>query len=199
MNRWKYRSNWLLKAIFCHQKVIKKQIDSAWNFLQTSNTSVQSCLYLLTQNQCPHFLLSPPLFKEYLNPQVRINKMANKHTADYHPSPSQLTSRIQPLIFLWVPKGFISLEFFFSFFLSLSIPPWLRKSFKYMVLRLLVTTFVSQKLNLLIFTYAPKQREITPPRQKEITHSSQTVFSEDLFFHCRKGGGELWSLKNYKN
>ena len=125
--------------------------------------------------------------------------MAKKHTADYHPSPSQLTSRIQPLIFLWVPKGFISLEFFFSFFLSLSIPPWLRKSFKYMVLRLLVTTFVSQKLNLLIFTYAPKQREITPPRQKEITHSSQTVFSEDLFFHCRKGGGELWSLKNYKN
>ena len=104
------------KSYFLSLKSNKKADRLCMKFSSTSNTSVQSCLYLLTQNQCPHFLLSPLLFKEYLNPQVRINKMANKHTADYHPSPSQLTSRIHPLIFLWAPKGFISLEFFFNFF-----------------------------------------------------------------------------------
>ena len=39
--------------------------------------------------------------------------MGNEHTVDYHPSPSELTSRIHPLIFLWTPKGFISAEYFF--------------------------------------------------------------------------------------
>ena len=55
----------------------------------------------------------------------------------YHPSPSQLISRILPLIFLWTPKGFISPESFLNFFLNLYIPPWLWKSFKVIVLRLL--------------------------------------------------------------
>ena len=49
-----------------------------------------------------------PIFSEnYLNPQVRINKMVNKDTVDYHPSPS---SRIHPLVFLWTTKRFISPE-----------------------------------------------------------------------------------------
>ena len=49
-----------------------------------------------------------------LNPQVKINKMVNEHTVDYTPpSPSELTSRIHPLIFLWTPKEFIfSPEYF---------------------------------------------------------------------------------------
>ena len=34
----------------------------------------------------------------YLNLQVRINKMVNEHTVDYHPSLSELTSTIHPLI-----------------------------------------------------------------------------------------------------
>ena len=43
--------------------------------------------------------------------------MVNEHTIDYHPSPSELTSRIHPLIFLWTPKGFISSpECFLDFF-----------------------------------------------------------------------------------
>ena len=62
---------------------------------------------LLFQNQSPIFCC--PLFSEnYLNPQDRINKIVNKHTVDYHPIPSQLISRIQTIIFLWAPKGFIS-------------------------------------------------------------------------------------------
>ena len=72
--------------------------------------------------------------------------MVNEHTVDYHPSPSELTSRIHPLIFLWTPKGFIfSPEYFLNFFSNLYIAQWLRESFKFMVLRLLENAFVSQK------------------------------------------------------
>ena len=63
--------------------------------------------------------------------------MVNKHTVDYHPSSSQLISRIHTLIFLWTRKGFIFPESFLNFFLNLYIPPWLWKSFKVIVLRLL--------------------------------------------------------------
>ena len=70
MNGFKCRS----KGVFVTQKA------------STSNTNVQRCLYPLFQNQCPHFLLS--LFSEkYVSPQVRINKMINKHTVDYDTSP----------------------------------------------------------------------------------------------------------------
>ena len=97
-------------------------------FSSTSNTKVQSCLYPLFQNQCPHFLLSAlfwKLFSEnYLNPQVRINKMVNKHTVDYHPSPSQIPARVHPFIFLWTQEGVYLSRIFLEFFLNLYIPPF---------------------------------------------------------------------------
>ena len=77
-------------------------------FSSVSNTSVQRCA-------------------ECSNPQVRINKLVKEHIADYHPSPSELTSRIDPLIFLWTPKGFISPEYLLIFFLSLYITHGCRK------------------------------------------------------------------------
>ena len=97
-------------------------------------------------------------FEECLNAQVRINKIANKHTVDYHPSPSELTSRICLLMFLWTPKGFISPEYFLNFFSNLFIPPWLWKSFKFMVLRLLESTFVSQKIASSLFLFMPPSK-----------------------------------------
>ena len=134
------------KAIFyVTKKIIKKQTCSAWNFLQPP---VQVCIGAYI----PYFKINSPIFccplffEEYLNPQVRINKMVNKHTVDYHPSPSEWTSRIHSLVFLWTPKGLISPEYFLNFFSKLYIPPWLDKSFKFMVLRLLANTFVSQKI-----------------------------------------------------
>ena len=93
---------------------------------------------LLFQNQFPIFCC--PLFHEnYLSPQARINKMLNilsittlvLHNSHIH------NSRIHTLIFLWTRKGFISPEYFLNFFLNLYIPPWLWKSFKVIVLRLL--------------------------------------------------------------
>ena len=74
-------------------------------------------LYHLFQNQRAHFLV-PLFFEKNLNRQVRINKTGNKHTVDYLPSPSKLTSRIHPLIFLWTPKRFISPEYFLKFYES---------------------------------------------------------------------------------
>ena len=106
---------------FCKQKSNKKADRLCMQFSSTSNTSVQRCLYSLFQNQSPIFCC--PFFSEnYLNTQVRINKMVNKYTVDYHPSPSQIISRIHPLIFLWTPKGCISPESFLNFFLNLYMP-----------------------------------------------------------------------------
>ena len=83
-------------------------------FSSTSNTKVQTCLYPLFQNQCPHFLLSTlfwKLFSEnYLNPQVRINKMVNKHTVGYHPSPSQITCKGTPFHISLDSRGGLSLQ-----------------------------------------------------------------------------------------
>ena len=42
--------------------------------------------------------------------------MINKHTVNYHPSPSQLISRIQPLIFPWTPRGVYLSSIFLGFF-----------------------------------------------------------------------------------
>ena len=92
-------------------------------------------------------------------------------------------------------NGFISPESFLNFFQNLHIPPWLRKNFKFIVLRLLANTFVSQIINLFIFTHAPKQK-LSPrflsvsPRQKEIPHSSRTAFSEYIFSLAERGWGE---------
>ena len=138
-------------------------------------------------------ILYCPLFSENdLNPQVRINKMVNKHTVDYHPSSSQLTSKIYPLRFLCTPKGFIFSESFLNFFLNLYIPPWLWKSFKVIVLRLLQYICESKNwiCSFLIMTPSktlPRFLSLSS-RQTEIAHSSRTTFFEDIFSWGERGG-----------
>ena len=99
-------------------------------------------------------------------------------------------------------KGFISPESFLNFFLNLYIPPWLQKSFNIMVVRLMANTFVSQKTESVQSPHAKCSPRflLLPPRQKEITYSSWTVFSEDLFFPQQKWGdgvfgGRITELK----
>ena len=64
-----------------------------------------------------------------------------------------------------------------------------------------VQTFVSQKVESVHFYSCPQAKSPPPqvfvitPRQKEITHSSRTAFSEDLFFPQQKGGGRIMELK----
>ena len=71
--------------------------------------------YLKTETPIFYCLL---FLEEYINPQV--NKIVNKNTVDYHHSPSELTSTMHPLIFLWTPLGFIALEYI-SIFCQTSI------------------------------------------------------------------------------
>ena len=120
---------------------------------------MQRCLFL----KSPHFHL---LFSEnYPHPHVRINRMVYKHFVDYHPIPSQLISRIHYLIFLWNPKGFIFPVPLLIFFQNLYILLWLKKSFKFMVWIKINGKFIcgSKKLNLFIFTHAPKPNPNSPP------------------------------------
>ena len=165
--------------MFCPTRGAKKYISS-W-----TNTSVQRCLYHLFQNQSPIFCC--PLFSEnYLDLQVRINKMVSKHTVDYHPSPSQLISRIDTLKFLWTPKGFTSPESLLNVFLNLYIPPWLQKSFKFIVSRLLQIHLWVKKLNLFIFTHALKQNSPQgfyhyPPDRRELPIPPEYCFLKIFF------------------
>ena len=129
-------------------------------FSSTSITSVQRCLCPLFQNQCPHSLLFPLFWKlSQLSGQDQQN---GKWTyCRYHPSPSQLTSRIHPFIFIWTPKRFVSPESFLKFFFNLFIQPWLRKNFKFMVLRLPANTFMSQKIESVHY-YSWSQAKLCP-------------------------------------
>ena len=103
------------------------------------------------------FLLSSLFWKLY-QPSGQ-HQQNGKHTVNYHPSPSELISRIQPLIFLWTPKGFISPEYFLNFFLNLYNPPWLQKNSELIVSRLLQIQ-LSQKIESVRFYLCPKQNSL---------------------------------------
>ena len=156
--------------MFCPPRGAKTCI-SLW-----TNTSVRRWLYPLFQNQSPPFC--SPLFSEnYLNHQVRINKIVSKYTTNYklpyfygfpkalylqslfgqmvecsftNLSLSRFESSCSHLTFAPASsKEFLDIQVTIEceFTLkrvcdligtySLYIPPWLRKRFKFIVLRLL--------------------------------------------------------------
>ena len=144
-----------------------------------------------------YFKINPPIFccplfsENYLNPQVKISKMVNKHTVNYHPSPSQLISRIYPLVFLWTPKGFMSPELFLNFFLNLYSPPWLQKSFKFIVPRLL-------QIHLWV-NMPPKKKSLPgfyyyPPGRQELSIPPKKRFLK-IFFPEQERGERIMELK----
>ena len=103
-----------------------------------------------------------PIFsKEYLNPKVRINKVVNQNSVNYCTSPSGLTSRIHPLIFLTTPVGFISLQKVYLVFSQTCIFQHKCRKFSnlqfsaYWKIHLQV-----KKLNLRIFNHAPLGRSL---------------------------------------
>ena len=170
--------------MFCPPREAKKGI-SLW-----TNTSVQRCLYPLFQNQSPHFLFS--LF-------WKSSQLLGKDQQ----SSKQTYCRLS-IIFLWPPKGFIFPEYFLNFLLNLYIPPWLRKSFKFIVLRLHLWV---KKLNLFNFTHASKQNSppgyfsiftIIPQADGNCPILPNSIFWR-YFFTSRKRGGGLHSWKNYQN
>ena len=84
--------------------------------------------------------------------------MINKHTVDYHSSPFRINLKDTPSQISMDSLGvYLSPDYLLNFFSDLYVPMWLGKIFKFMVLRLLENAFVSQNLNLFIFTHVPKQ------------------------------------------
>ena len=67
-------------------------------FSSTTNTTVQQLPESPISQSIPSNSVASS-FKEYLNPKVRINKIANEYSVIYHPSPSRLTSRVHLLMF----------------------------------------------------------------------------------------------------
>ena len=133
--------------------------------------------------------------------------MVYKHTVNYHPIPSQLISRIHYLIFLWNPKGFIFPVPFLIFFQNLYILPWLKKSFKFMVLIKIIGKFICGSKNwiCLFLLMAPNQTQ-TLPQSSIITIQAKGNFLKIYFFPSRKAGGGggggragLWGLCSWKN
>ena len=171
--------------MFCPPRGAKKGIIS-W-----TNTSVQRCLYPLFQNQSPHFLLSS-LFWKLSQPLGQDQQNSKTYC------------RLSIIVFLWTPKGFISPESFLNFLQNLYISPWLRKSFKFIVLRLLQIHLWVKKLNLFNFTHAPKQNSPPgfyhyPPGRRELRIPPEQHFLK-IFFPEQKGGRRrLSSWKNCQN
>ena len=146
-----------------------------------SELSVQKCLYPWFQNQSPPIFNCSLFSKNFSTLQVRVNKMANEHTVHYHPSSSEITSRIHPLIFLWTPKGFTSPEYLLNFFSNMYIPRWFQELFKSMVLKLLENTFVRQKIESVHFYSCPQTKLLprflsSPPGRRKLPISPEQHF-----------------------
>ena len=158
-------------------------------FSSTSNTKVQSCLYPLFQNQCPHFLMSAlfwKLFSEnYLNPQVRINKMVNKHTVDYHPSPSQISCKGTPFHISLDSGGGLSLQ-------NLS---WVFPKSVY-------STIPFKKMNLFILSHASKENSPAsfyhyPSGRRRLPIPPKQHFLNIYFLTSESRGGEDYEISWY--
>ena len=143
-----------------------------------------------------------PFFSEnYLNSQVIMNRLVNKHTGEYHPSPSQLTLRILPLMFLRTPKRFAFPESFLNFFPKPAYFTMVAEKFQIYGVKITGKYICESKNWICSFLLMPPSKTlprvyIIPSQTEEIIHSSQTEFSEDLHFSWQKGGDGLWSWKN---
>ena len=93
-----------------------------------------------------------PFFLGYLNPQVRIIKMAN--SVDYHPCPSRLASRVHPITVNFLGL-YLSSECLLNFFSNLYI-------FHHVWDKFMVFTFLENALNLSIFAHISPAQNLPP-------------------------------------
>ena len=148
----------------------------------------------------PYFKINTPscycplFFKEYLNHLVKIIKMINKHTVNYHPSLSGLTSKIntlymKPYDIIWLYELLyellLSYEFLrgsslwkviVEFFLKRVYSTIVGENFIFIMLGLLKNAFVSQKIESFHFYLWPQAklapRFLSPPP----SHKETTIF-----------------------
>ena len=91
---------------------------------------------------------------------------------------------------------YLSPEYLSDFLSKLYVPPWLGKSFKFVVFRLLKNGFASQKIESTHF-YSYTQAKLSPrflqssPRQRKITHPPTAAFFENLLPEQERRGTTL--------
>ena len=117
-------------------------------------------------------------FWRYLNSQVSINKMVS--SLDSYSSPSRLALKKHPFIFLWTPKGFISLStMLVEFSLKLLHSPC-GKKFQSYGAHFRTKWIDSRDFYSCLSPLVPKLLS-SVPRPKEITHSPRQHSFENLF------------------
>ena len=182
------------KGYFLSPKKNNKKADRLYiKFSSTFNTRVQRCLYPLFQNQRPHFLLLH-LSRRLSQPS---GQMLNEHMVDYHPSLSEFTSRIHPLIYLRTLKGFISPEYLI-FFSNLHIPPGLKKMFQIHGAKITWKYTFESKNRICSFSLMPQANPPPPPQaERNYPFHPNKVFWKSFFLQQRGRG--LWSWKYDQN
>ena len=146
-----------------------------------------------------YFKINPPTFCYPLFSENCLDPSQDQQNS------KQTYSQLSIIIFLWTPKSFISPESFLNFLLNLYIPPWLPKSFKFIVLRLLQIHLWVKKLNLFNFTHASKQNSPPgfyhyPPGWRELCITPEQHILK-IFFPEQKECAEnyVYSWKNCQN
>ena len=169
--------------MFCPTGVAKKCISS-W-----TNTSVQRCLYQLFQNQSPHFLLSPLVWK------------LSQPSGQDQQSGKQTYCRLPPWSFTIYFYGLLmglSLQNLCWFFFKHAYSTMVAE--KCQIYSIKITgKYICESNNKSVHFYSCSQAKLSPwflslsLRQKEIPHSSWTAFSEYIFSWAERLGRELWS------
>ena len=125
--------------------------------------------------------------------------MINEHTVDYRPIHSKLTSRIQPLIFLWTFKG-LSLQNISLIFSQTCISHSGCEKFQIYDVKITGEYICESKNWFCSFLIMPLSEGI--PQVLIITHQAERkypflpVLPGDLFFHQQKGG-RVMELKKW--
>ena len=115
----------------------------------------------------------------------------------------QIYCQLPIIIFLWTPEGFISPESFLNFLLNLYIPPWLQKSFKFIVLT--YCKYICESKNWICsFLLMPPSKTlpqvfiIIPQADGYCPFIPNSIFWR-YFLWDERGQRGLWSSKNYQN
>ena len=165
----------------------RKGQESFKNHRSSLADATSPCLKI----KCP--LYCCPLFlKKNFNPQVRVCKMVNEHSVNYHLNSHGLTSRMHTLKFFLILCQACIIHLGWGRFSNL----WFLEYWKmYFPIQNLERKHCYLWLLLIISPrYLP-----TPPRQKEINHypSQSSIFFENLLspWAERERGRRLWRFR----
>ena len=196
MNVWKYRWKGLLKAINFLQKSNKKADSLCMKFSSTSSTSVQRCLY--PKINAPIFCC--PFFWKLSQPSGQDQQNGKQTYCWIPPYSFSINVKDTASHISMDSEGVYLSRIFLEFFPKPVYFTMVAGKFLIHGIKITIKHICQPKNSCCSFLLMPPSKLSPrflslPPRQKEITHSSQTVFSEDLFFPQQKEGKRIMELK----